>query len=419
MAEPARAWPGSRGTGLRWRWALYDFAVSAYATVIQTFIFAAYFISELAPDPVSGTAAWGYATGTAGVIIALAAPLLGAFADERGRHRVVLVLCTGVAVAATAALYGARPGSALAPVLLTVVVGTVAVELAVVPYNALLGRITPPNQIGRWSGWGFGLGYAGGLACLATALFGFVRPEYPGAAEAQHVRATFLLAAAWIAVFSLPLLGARAIDLPGTGRSIRDGLRALIETVRTLPRYPGVLRFLIARMLYTDGLTTVFAFGGVYAAGTFGMNAVQVLALGIMLNVSAGIGAFALAPLDDRLGSRRSIVAALSVLLALGAVLLLVRSAWQFTLAAVLLGTLVGPVQAASRSLMTRLSPVPVRTQLFGFYALSGKATAFAGPLLVGALTAASGSQRVGLASVLVFLGAGLWLIRSVPDPGR
>lgn len=403
------------GTALRVRWAFYDFAVSAYATLIQTFIFAAYFTRQLAPDAVTGTAWWGYATALAGALVAVGAPLAGALADSRGGHMQALRACTLIAVVATAALWFARPGSALAPVVLALVAGTVAVELASVFYNALLSRVAPPERIGRWSGWGWALGYAGGLGCLVAALYGLVRPQWPTAADDAHVRATFLLAAAWIAVFALPLLTARGLATPGTGAGVRDGLRTLVRTVRELARLPGMLRFLAARMLYTDALTTVFAFGGVYAAGTFGMDAGQVLMLGIVLNISAGAGALVLAPLDDRFGSRATIVAALAVLLVVGTVLLVVRTQTQFLIAAAVLGALVGPVQSASRSLMTHLSPPPLRTQLFGLYAFSGKATAFAGPLLVGLITGWTGSQRLGLASTLVLLGAGLWLVRGVP----
>jgi MFS transporter, UMF1 family len=194
-------------------------------------------------------------------------------------------------------------------------------------------------------------------------------------------------------------------------------LAQLWHTLRTLPHQRGVLWFLLARMLYTDALTTIFAFGGVYAAGTFGMDAREVLVLGIVLNLTAGLGALAFAPLDDRLGSRRTVTIALWALIATTAVLLAVRTPAQFLVAAAVLGALVGPVQAASRTLLTRIAPVETRAQLFGLYAFSGKATAFLGPFLVAALTAASGSQRAGLAVVLVLLAGGLGLLRGVPEP--
>ena len=174
-------------------------------------------------------------------------------------------------------------------------------------------------------------------------------------------------------------------------------------------------------MLYTDGLATLFAFGGVYAAGTFAMTETQVLTFGIGLNVTAGLGAVGFAHLDDRIGSRNTIVIALLALLVAGAGTLLAQSATAFWVAGLALGVFVGPAQAASRSLLARMAPPGQRNQLFGLFTLSGKATAFLGPLLVGAVTLASGSQRVGMVVILGLWLVGLALLLTVPAdrPGK
>jgi UMF1 family MFS transporter len=230
------------------------------------------------------------------------------------------------------------------------------------------------------------------------------------------VRATFVLTAVWFALFALPLLTAR---LPGrdTGGRFELGasLRDLWHTLRGLPRQGPLLRFLVARMLYTDGLATLFAFGGVYAAGTFAMSESQVLAFGIGLNVTAGIGAVAFAHLDDRIGSRRTIVIALVALLVCGAGALLAPTAAGFWAAGLALGVFVGPAQAASRSLLAHIAPPAQRNQLFGLFTLSGKATAFLGPMLVGMVTLVSGSQRIGMTVILGLWVAGLALLLTVP----
>jgi UMF1 family MFS transporter len=304
-------------------------------------------------------------------------------------------------------------------------VATLGIELGSVFYNALLPRLAPPEQLGRWSGWGWGLGYAGGLLCLLMALFGLVRDGAWLALprqDASHVRATFVLAAAWFALFALPLLTARLPGRDVDGRfELRGSLGELWHTLRGLPRQGPLLRFLIARMLYTDGLATLFAFGGVYAAGTFAMTESQVLAFGIGLNVTAGIGAAAFAHLDDRIGSRATIVIALLALLVCGAGALLAPSAGAFWVAGLALGIFVGPAQAASRSLLARMAPEEQRNQLFGLFTLSGKATAFLGPMLVGMVTLASGSQRVGMTVILGLWLAGLMLLLTVPadQPAR
>ncbi len=406
--------------GLLRRWALYDFANSAFPTVIQTFIFAAYFTRQVAPDPITGSALWGTAIGLSGLLVAVLSPILGAIADQGGGIRAWLIGTTALCVLPTAALWWITPHS---PYLITalVLVGTAALgmELASVFYNSLLPRLAPVERLGRWSGWGWGLGYAGGLGCLLLALFGLVSEDawWPlPRGDASHVRATFVLAAVWFAVFSLPLLTAR-LPGPQLRRRLELGksLGSLWHTLRGLTWRSPLLRFLIARMLYTDGLATLFAFGGVYAAGSFAMDESQVLAFGIGLSITAGLGAVVFAPLDDRLGSRNTIALALVGLLLAGAGTLLAQSSTGFWIAGLALGIFVGPAQAASRTLLARVAPPEQRAQVFGLFSLSGKATAFLGPMLVGWVTFGSGSQRIGMAVILVLWLVGLGLLLTLP----
>ncbi|MDX1631190.1 MAG: MFS transporter, partial [Thermoanaerobaculia bacterium] len=274
-------------------WALFDWANSAFPTVIQTFVFAAYFTRRVAENETAGSAAWGTAVGVAGGLIALSAPILGAIADQGGRRKPWIAGFTGLCVFATSLLWFVRPDTPVVPALAVFVVGMVGFELASVFYNAMLPGLAG-SAIGRWSGWAWGLGYAGGLACLLISLFALVRPE--GAwlgldpEHYEHVRATFLLVAVWFSLFSLPLLMVTPDRRRGPRRSpteaVRRGIRQLAGSLRRIRDYGHIVRFLAARMLYIDGLATIFAFGGVYAAGTFDMNEEQVLAFGIALNVS-------------------------------------------------------------------------------------------------------------------------------------
>ncbi len=388
-------------------------------------MFAAYFTRQVAADETAGTAQWGYATAAAGAVIALAGPVLGAIADQGGRRKPWLAAFTGLGVAATAALWFVAPdptGAGVAEALVLVVLATVGVELAVVFYNAMLPELADPRHVGRWSGWGWGLGYAGGLACLVVALFGFI--EEPGwfelpRDEAAHVRATFVLTAAWLAVFSLPLF-LLTPDRPGAGRRLasaaRDGLRQLVRSLAHIRDYAVIARFLLARMLFVDGLATLFAFGGVYAAGTFDMDERQVLMFGIALNATAGAGAFAFAWFDDRVGSRATMLVSLAGLIVTSSALLLVTDPAVFWGVGMLLGVFVGPAQAASRSYLARAAPARLRTEMFGLFALSGRATAFLGPLLVGWVTWLAASQRVGMATIIVFFAAGAALLLTVPE---
>jgi UMF1 family MFS transporter len=278
--------------------------------------------------------------------------------------------------------------------------------------------------MGRISGWAWATGYAGGLIALAIALFGLVQANPPpfglDPTAQEHVRAIALLVAIWFAAFAWPIFvfvrEPTTKPALGTGAAIVGGLRQLVRTLRDVRGHRNLFRFLIAAMIYTDGVHTVFALGGVYAAATYGMEVAEVIILGIALNATAGVGAAAGGWIDDRLGSRRTIILSLVCLLVTASAVLLAPNKTVFWIAALCMSTFVGPVQAASRTLMARLAPPEERAEMFGLLALSGKVTAFAGPALVGWITLVSGSQRLGLACVLIFLGVGLWLMRGVVE---
>jgi MFS transporter, UMF1 family len=405
-------------------WALYDWANSAYATVIETFVFAAYFTRRVAENETLGTVQWGNTLSAAGILVAIGGPILGAMADQGGRRKPWIAAFTFLCAGATALLWFVRPSPAYVWVALPLVVlGTIGVEFAGIFYNAMLPHLVGLRRLGRWSGWGWSLGYAGGLASLVVALFAFVRTENPwfelDRASAEHVRATFLLVAGWLLVFAVPFFLVTP-DTHGTGKgwacAARDGLRQLRDSLRSVRRYGHIIKFLIARMIYIDGLATVFAFGGVYAAGTFKMTEQEVLMFGIALNVTAGLGAALFAWVDDWIGGKATVLLSLVGLMVPGTLMLLVESPTLFWIFGLLLGIFVGPVQAASRSFLARIAPLPLVNEMFGLYALSGKATAFLGPLLVGWLTYASGSQRVGMGTVIVFFVVGFLVMLTVPS---
>jgi MFS transporter, UMF1 family len=420
--------PTAATTGQLLAWALYDWANSPFFAVIITFVFATYVTEAVAPDPITGTAAWGRALTVSALLIAVSSPILGALADAGGRRKPWLGLATLIGVAGSASLWWIHPEPGdLGLALMLIVIANVALEVGQVFLNAMLPDLAPAGRIGRWSGWSIGLGYLAGIVALLIILLGFIQAEPPpfgldpGALE--QVRATGPFIALWILVFALPLFlftpdrpRTETATRPTLRRSLADGLRELRTVAR---REPLVVRFLIARLVYNDGLTTLFAFGGIYAAGTFAMGTAEIIQLGIALNLTAGIGALLLARTDDWLGSKLTILIALGGLMVSGIVALLATDKAVFWAAALLVGGCIGPAQAASRSLMARLSPPERRTEMFGLYALSGKVTAFVGPLLFGGATLLFGTQRAGMATVLLLLGAGALLLTRVPEPRR
>jgi UMF1 family MFS transporter len=420
------------GAGGLWRrrravvsWCLFDWANSAYPTLIVTFVFAAYFTRAVAASPEEGTAAWGTAISLSALFVAVLSPVFGAVADQGGRRKPWLLVTSVVCIASSALLWYVTPHMAFLWIpLVLVAIGNASFEAGQVFYNAMLPEIAPRSHLGRLSGWAWGMGYAGGLACLTLALLLFVQPQHPlfglDKATAEDVRITGPLVALWFALFAVPLF-LWTPDKPSSGLSHREavtrGLATLADTLRNLRRYRNAAHFLIARMIYTDGLNTLFAFGGIYAAGTFGMTFDEILVFGIILNVAAGLGAAAFAWIDDWIGPKRTVIIALLGLTAFGTAILLIEDKLTFYVLGCGIGSLIGPAQAASRSFMARLAPAEIRTEMFGLYALSGKATAFVGPALVGWVTLWADSQRAGMATIVAFFVVGLLLLLPVRSP--
>lgn len=402
-------------------WALYDWANSGFPAVIQTFVFAAYFTRQIAVNEATGSAQWGNTISAAGFIVAILGPILGAIADQKGRRKPWIFGFTMLCVLATGMLWFAEPtNDVLVFALLMVGLGTLGSEFAFIFYNAMLPSLVPQKRMGRWSGWAWGLGYAGGLACLGISLT-LILPEQPvlglDRSNAEHLRLTFVIVAAWYLLFSLPLF-LKTPDVPATGKNlseaVQSGWKQIKASLKNVRKFKNIVRFLIARIFFIDGLATVFAFGGVYAAGTFDMTEQEVLFFGIGLNVTAGLGAAAFAWLDDWFGSKKTIIVSLVGLIIPTVIVLLVSNELWFWIFGMLLGIFVGPVQAASRTFMAHLAPRELRNQMFGLLALSGKVTAFMGPLLVGWLSYWSGSQRIGMSIIVIFFVIGLLMMFTV-----
>jgi UMF1 family MFS transporter len=405
-------------------WVLYDWAYGAYSVVVTTFVFAAYFTQKVAPDPATGASLWAGMQAAAGLAIAVFSVPLGAVADRAGRRRVMLGGASAIMAVCTLGLWFVHPRTDdVALALVLVGVGTTAFEVATVFYNAMLPDLVAPRRLGRLSMLAWGAGYAGGLTCLGLCLVVLVFPDPPhfglDRTQAEQVRATALLAGVWLIVFGWPV----AVFVPEAGRripwrrAVRDGSAELRTVLRAAWAHRSLRRFLIARLFYMDGLTTLFAFGGIYAAGQFGLSPTEVLIFGIGLNVTAGIGVLAFAFLEDRIGAKITVLVALACLSALSLALLLTHDRTLFWVLGHALGLFVGPAQAASRSLMARMAPPGARAAYFGLFALSGRITGFVGPLALSIATAIFASQRAGMAVIVVLLAGGGVLLAFVASP--
>ncbi len=404
-------------------WCLYDFANSPFTTLVITFIYATYFTQHFAATGNEGTVLWSRAITITGIMVALLSPVMGALADRGGYRKLFLFLFTALTVMATCGLYAIEPGKALLA-LTILVIANVAYEMGAVFYNAFLPDIAPPNKIGRISGYGWALGYVGGLSALVIALVGFVQPEAPwfGFAKegGENIRATNLLVAAWFAVFSLPIFlwvkedrSRREMDKK---QIIAASYKQLVRTFTEIRKYRQIMLLLLARMFYNDGLITIFAFSAIYAKETFDFDNTEILVLAICLNVAAGLGAFVMGFMDDRLGGKRTIQISLIGLLIATGLAMMAPSKIYLWIGGILAGIFSGPNQAGSRSLMGRFVPPDKENEFYGFFAFSGKLTAFLGPFLFGLLTQLTGNQRFGVACVIGFFIIGYIILYIVDE---
>ena len=451
--------PGEARFAGKFGWVMFDWANQPFFTIITTFIFAPYFTAQMIGDPVRGQAAFGYVQATAGFIIAVLSPFLGAMADAGGARKGYIAFFQALTCVGCVMLWWALPGQPglIFPIAVALIIATIGAEFSIVFNNALLPTLVPPAKVGRLSGAGWGMGYVGGLIALFAVLI-VSRPELIGITppEGQALfgldRASFAAermtgpaSALWLIVFVLPLfLWTPDVVSTGLGRleAARQGGRRLLDTLRRVREYRNPTTFLLAYMIYNDGLAAVIAFGGIYAAGTFGWGTTELGIFGILLTVIGAISAFAGGALDDRLGSKRTIsIAIYLVTIATfgivsvtptGALFLLdlpakaagsgLFSSVQeqiFFAFAVLLGMGMGPMQAASRTMMGRLAPKGMEGEFYGLYALSGKATTFLAPLCIAIATQVFVSQRAAGVVVIVFLVVGYILLRRVREkPG-
>lgn len=406
-----------------WGWALYDFANSAYTTLVVTFIYAVYFTQEIAPDGITGTALWSRGVTITAVVVALASPMLGALADRGGMRRGLLLGTTGATVVGVSLLYFPGPGDVYLALSLFVL-SNITYEFCGVFYNSYLPEVAPPSHIGRVSGYGWGLGYLGGLLAMALALFVFIQPDVPPFGldrdAGEHVRATMVLVGVWFALLSIPMFTwvkepKRASTAP-MGELVAGAFRQLGETFREIRRFGDIFRLLVARMFYNDGLVTIFAFGPIFAAEVHDFTLTEVMYWGLALNLTAGLGAVAMGFLDDRLGGKKTLYVTLVGLVIGGIWAVLSPTKTSLFLAGLWVGIFVGPNQAASRSLLGRFVPRQKETEFYGFFAFSGKAIAFMGPFLLGVVSELTGSVRLGMSTILLFFIIGGFLLVPVNE---
>lgn len=442
-------------------WALWDWGSASFNAVVTTFVFSRYIASDLFVDPViveAGTeterftptaegaraltvaladnaAIVAWAIAIAGVLVALLAPILGQRSDGTGRRRLWLGVNTGITIVAMLGMFFVAPvpeyiwvGAAL------LAVGNLFFEFASVNYNAMLHQVSTKETMGRVSGFGWGMGYVGGIVLLALLLVLFLFPVrgdgtngvlgLPTGLEGAglDVRVAIVVSAVWFAIFAIPVLVA-VPELPRSERarsvSIAESYRRLFRTIARIGRRdPKTLLFLASSAIFRDGLSAIFTFGAIIASSVFGFSATEVLLFAVAANVTAGLGTFVGGWADDRFGPKAVITTSLVVLSLTGTAAIFIEGKAAFWVVGLLLTIFVGPVQASSRSFMARITPEGREGEMFGLYATTGRAVSFLAPTLFGLFVTIAGDTRFGIVGIVIVLLAGLGLLIPVsPKP--
>jgi MFS transporter, UMF1 family len=394
-------------------WCLYDFANSIYAAVVPATIWSAYYANRVVGNEAGqGDLWWGRAVSLSMLLVAFTSPPMGALGDFAGARKKLLVAYTLAAAGATLLLGTVRPGMVLWGFALSVI-ATLGFEGAMVFYNAYLPEIAPRDHQGRVSAWGFAVGYVGSLLGL-LAVLPLVRRE--------NVAAAFGLSGLGFLIFSLPaffyLPRDRTAQL-STAAAMSGGVRESWATFRDILRRPELRRFLLAYLLYEDGVNTVIYFSSIFAAKTLGFALADLIWLYVAVQVSALAGSIVWAGPTDRRGPKFVVQAMLMQWVLLVTMIYFVQTRTQFFLLAFVAGTGLGAIQAASRTFMATLVPRGREGEFFGFYNLCGKSAAVLGPLVFGAVSAATGgNQRLAIFSVVFFYVAGGLILRGVKAGG-
>lgn len=411
-------------------WGLWDWGSAAFNAVVLTFVFSVYLtgtVGDDLPGDVSANSWLGYSIGAAGLLVALLAPVIGQRADAAGHRIRSVALWTALTIGCTAGLFLVQDDHRfLALGLVLLAAGSVFLELASVSYNAVLTQISTPETIGRISGFGWAMGYLGGIVLLLAVYLGLIAGDggllgVP-TDNGLNIRVVALVAAAWFLVSAVPLV----LRVPETAapadRPPRPGVvgsyRKLFHDLRELHRAaPHTVYFLGASALFRDGLAAIFTFGAVLAVTVYGIGAGDVLIFGVAANVTSAVGAVVAGRIDDRVGPKAVITGSLVGMLLAGTALLAVSGPTMFWIFGLLLTLFVGPAQSSSRTFLARLAPAGREGQLFGLYATTGRAVSFLAPTLVASSTYVFGSDRAGIVGILLVLAVGLVALGPVRPP--
>jgi len=398
--------------------ALYDFANSAFTTIIITFIFSTYFAKQIAPNPVLGQSYWGWTIGFTGLLVALIGPLIGSFADKKNCTEFFIKLFTIICIILTSFLWFSKPSEKyLLYTLIIVALANFFYELSLIFYNSILKRISNYNNLGKSSGFSFALGYIGGIliliVCIKIFIDNDVLPFGLSKENSENIRATSIVVALWYLFFSIPFLFSLKKKIKNKIEKSSNNIKK-IKNLFWDKGLNNLGKFLLARMLYADGLNAIIIMGGIFAVGVFNLEIKDLLVLSVLMNITAFIGAIIGGYANDKFSSKSVIIFSLLGLIFSSAIILFIKTKIFFLIFASINGFFIGPIQSASRVFITKSIDKNNQASGFGLFSLSGKLTSFIGPLLVSTLTYISNSQRIGFSAAIILLLIGLLILLKV-----
>ena len=409
---------------VKFSWALYDWANSAWSAIIITFIFSRYFVDVLSPNPDQGTLFWTWTIGLSSLLAAIISPVVGGISDQTNKSKLWLVFTTSIYALIAISLWFAEPNLInLFIIIILIFIGNLAYEISQIFYNGQLRLITNEKNFAKLSGLAWGLGYAGTVVIFIIYYGLFFLPSEPiinlDINRYENIRISFLITGIWIILFSLPLfiiLKESRLGELNTKNSVIESFKQVKITFKEIKKYKNLVWFLIARLFYMDGINAIFAVAAIYATIVFGMSTTDIIMLGIGTNIAAGIGSCIFSFIENKLGSKNTIILSLICIFIISFIILFVDQKNLFIILAIILSTFFGPVQSASRVYFAKSIPENKKFEFFGFYSFSGKVTSFIGPVLYGTVAFIFSSPQLGLASLLLLFTIGLILMIKVDN---
>ncbi len=389
-------------------WTLFDFANSSYSAVIAAVVFPVYYATVVVGNETGlGDLWWGRAISVSMAIVALSSPFLGGIADYGGLRKRFLFLYTALSVAAIASFSFLHKGMVIEGFIL-IVIANLGMEGGLVFYNSFLPRIALPEYQGRVSAWGFGVGYAGSILSLLCAI---------PLVRAGQFELTWLMVASFFALFSAPAFLFLPKDIKGKFSAVQAGVKGFTFTLKTLKemwKRTEFRKFLIAYLIYEDGVNTVIVFSGIFAATTIGFKPQELIVLYIIVQITALLGAFIMAKPVDFWGPKKVVMFSLLMWTSVATIAFFIITKAQFWMLASVAGLGLGTVQAATRAFYIQFVPEGKEAEYFGVYSLVGKSSAILGPLIFGMISTTFGSQRPAIISVAAFFLIGMIILRTV-----